>query len=82
MTYAQIKNGMVVNLIEIAHNAADFPDCVMVDDRPVQIGDAYADGVFTRAGEIVKGPYDLLANAEAQAQETSEILNIILEGGE
>ena len=74
MTYAKIKNGVVENLVEIAHNAKDFPDCVAVDDRPVQIGDAYQDGAFYRAGEIVKGPYELLADAEAENQEAFAIL--------
>ena len=74
MNYAKIENGIVVNLIEIAHNADEFPDCVIVDDRPVQIGDAYQDGVFFRAGEMVKGPYDLLADAQAENQEAFAIL--------
>ena len=74
MTYAEIKNGVVENLVEIAHNANDFPDCVAVDDRPVQIGDAYQDGIFYRAGEMVKGPYELLADAEAENQEAFAIL--------
>jgi hypothetical protein len=74
MTYAKIENGIVENLIEIAHNAEEFPDCVLVDDRPVQIGDAYQDGVFYRAGEMVKGPLDLLADAQAENQEAFAIL--------
>jgi hypothetical protein len=74
MTYAKIENGIVTNLLEIAHNADEFADCVMVDDRPVQIGDAYQDGAFYRAGEMVKGVYDLLAEAEAANQETFAIL--------
>lgn len=74
MTYAKIENGIVENLVEIAHNADDFPDCVLVNDRPVQIGDAYQDGAFFRDGEMVKGPLDLLADAQAENQEAFAIL--------
>lgn len=74
MTYAKIKNGVVENLVEIAHNAKDFPECVAVDDRPVQIGDTYENGVFFRGNAEVKGPYELLADAEAENQEAFAIL--------
>lgn len=66
MKYAKIKDGVVVNLMEITHNAAEFPGCIPVDDRPVQIGDTYTGGAFYRAGLRVKGPYELLAEAEAE----------------
>lgn len=53
-TYAVIENGVVTNLISLCDsNAADFPNAVCVDGRPVAIGDTYNDGVFTRDGTPV-----------------------------
>ena len=74
MTYAEIKNGVVENLVEIAHNANDFPGYVAVEDRPVQIGDTYDGGAFYHNGEKVKNAYDMLADAEAENQEVFAIL--------
>lgn len=74
MTYAKIENGIVTNLMEIYHNTDEFPDCVPIGDRTVQIGDAYADGVFTRDGEIVKNGRELLADAQADTQIAFSIL--------
>lgn len=55
MRYAVVENGAVMNIIELNQsNASDFPAAIPTgEDRPVAIGDAYADGVFTRDGEPV-----------------------------
>ena len=82
MTYAKIENGVIANMIEIAHNAAEFPDCVPVYDRPVQIGDTYADGVFRRDGKVVKNAMEMLADAIAEKQEAMAALSILMEGEE
>ena len=64
MNYALIKEGIVTNLIWLnGANASDFPDAVLTADRPVAIGDAFADGVFTRGGAPVLTPLE-----EAQAE--------------
>ena len=52
MTYAVIRNGVVVNLIWLyCGNEDDFPDAVPVNDLPVSIGDSYENSVFMRDGE-------------------------------
>jgi hypothetical protein len=55
MNYALIgEGGLVMNTIWLcSENRTDFPNAVCVANRPVAIGDIYADGVFTRAGEVV-----------------------------
>lgn len=54
MDYAMIENGRVVNLISLRPaNAAEFPNAVAIENRPVLIGDAYENGVFLRDGEPV-----------------------------
>lgn len=75
MNYAQIQDGVVVNVIYI-HPAqeAEFPDCVPLDDIPACIGDIYTDGKFYRDGEEVKSAIQLLMESE-------DVLNILLGGG-
>lgn len=54
MNYALIESDTVINIIWLSQsNASDFPDAVKYDDRPVQIGDSYIDGIFYRDGEKV-----------------------------
>ncbi len=79
MNYAKIKDGVVVNVLSIRRSqAAEFPDCVPMNDIPAGIGDTYADGKFYRGGkqvktELQKTDEQLKATAEAAlsaAQET------------
>ena len=64
MNYALIENGVVVNVIVIYEgNAAEFASAVPLQDVPVQIGDAYADGRFYRNGvplysQLEQGQYN------------------------
>ena len=52
MRYAWIENGVVTNIIALNdRNASDFPTAVKLGDRPVGIGDTYADGKFYRDSE-------------------------------
>ena len=68
MNYALIENGVVINLIWLYEgNAHEFPNAVALNGRPVAIGDAYADGVFSRDGEPV------LTYAERLAAEVAAI---------
>lgn len=51
MNYALVKDGVVVNVIWLNEsNAGDFEGALKAEGRSVAIGDAYADGVFTRDG--------------------------------
>lgn len=57
MRYAWIENGVVTNTIVLNdRNAEDFPKAVKLGDRPVAIGDSYADGKFFRDGKEVLTP--------------------------
>lgn len=59
MRYALIDNGIVVNIISLNdRNASDFPTAVKLGDRPVCIGDTYADGKFYRDGVEVLTPME------------------------
>jgi len=51
MSYALIEDGVVVNIITLhPTNLLDFPNAVLIDGRPVGIGDAYVNGIFTHNG--------------------------------
>ena len=59
MIYALIDNGIVSNVIVLNdRNASDFPAAVKLGDRPVGIGDTYADGKFYRDGMEVLTPLE------------------------
>ena len=66
MRYALIENGIVTNIIALNdRNASDFPTAVKLGDRPVGIGDTYADDKFYRDGLEVLTPME-----QAQAEIT------------
>lgn len=66
MRYALIDNGIVTNVIALNdRNASDFPTAVKLGDRPVGIGDTYADGKFYCDGKEVLTPME-----QAQAEIT------------
>lgn len=59
MNYAIVENGVVTNIIVIYEgNAHEFPNAVLLDSVPVQIGDTYADGKFSRDGELLLSPLE------------------------
>ena len=67
MRYALIDSGIVANVIVLNdRNAGDFPTAVKLGDRPVGIGDTYADGKFYRDGVEVLTPMEQ-AQAEIDA---------------
>ena len=77
MRYAWIENGVVTNTIVLNdRNAGDFPKAVKLGDRPVAIGDSYADGKFYRNGAEVLTPDEenaaLRAALETLGVETEE----------
>ena len=64
MRYAIVTDGAVTNIIALHdRNASDFPTAVKLGDRPVGIGDTYADGKFYRDGVEVLTPME-----QAQAE--------------
>lgn len=50
---ARIENGIVVNMEWVSDEEPETDTLIDVFDRPVGIGDTYADGVFYRDGEKV-----------------------------
>lgn len=51
MRYAMVIEGKVTNIIEMdKRNEQYFPSAIYTGDRPVSIGDTYADGKFYRDG--------------------------------
>ena len=67
MRYAIVTDGIVTNVIALNdRNANDFPTAVKLGDRPVGIGDTYADGKFYRDGAEVLTPMEQ-AQAEIDA---------------
>ncbi len=69
MNYAVIKDGVVINIIVLnEENAADFPDAVpLPDNKAVTVGDAYENGDFLDAGEL------LLSRIETANQTIAEL---------
>lgn len=78
MRYARIEDGTVANTIEVSVNAEEYPDCIPADDRAVQIGDVYRDGIFLRDGKPVQSAMDLLADADAKRQDAENVIGILL----
>ena len=73
MRYAMVIDGAVTNIIALNdRNANDFPTAVKLGDRPVGIGDTYADGKFYRDGVEVLTP---LEQAQAEIAECKAALN-------
>lgn len=64
-TMALVADGIVANILWCADNAAPADSLISVADRPVSIGDAYADGKFYRGGAEVLTPLEA-ANAEIE----------------
>lgn len=51
MRYAMVIEGKVTNILEMdKRNEQYFPSAIYTGDRPVSIGDTYADGKFYRDG--------------------------------
>ena len=64
--FAVVKDGVVENIIwGLVYNMDEFPGVVQIDDKPVQIGDTYAGGVFYRNGAPVESSVDEAADMQA-----------------
>ena len=73
MRYALITDSIVTNIIALNdRNASDFPAAVKLGDRPVGIGDTYADGKFYRDGVEVLTPME---QAQEEIDEYKAALN-------
>ena len=71
MNYALVENGIVTNIISLNdRNASDFPAAVKLGDRPVAIGDTYADGKFYRDGNEVLTELEI-AQLESETYKTA-----------
>lgn len=67
MNYAIIENGAVTNII--VGPLPDGMEGVALFDRPVAIGDTFADSVFLRNGEPVLTDVERIAALEARIAE-------------
>lgn len=65
-SFAKIENGIVTDILWIAEtNADEFPDCIRLDGRPVEIGDTYDGETFYHDGAKVLTTAERLADAES-----------------
>lgn len=70
--YAKIENDTVVNILVIRQSQAhEFPNCVLIDNIPVEIGDTYLNGHFYHNNIEIK-------SLEQELIEKNDILNILL----
>lgn len=66
MNYAIIENGVVGNVIVLRPaNAGEFPNAIAMGDRPVGIGDTYANGKFYRDGTEILTPSEEIEKYKA-----------------
>lgn len=66
MNYAIIENGVVGNIIVLRlANASEFPNAIAMGDRPVRIGDTYANGKFYRDGTEILTPSEEIEEYKA-----------------
>ena len=73
MRYALIEGSIVTNVIALNdRNAGDFTSALKLGDRPVGIGDTYADGKFYRDGVEVLTPME---HAQAEIDAYKAALN-------
>ena len=65
--FAIVENGIVTNILwgMVYNMEADFPNAVQIDDRNVQVGDSYENGVFMHDGHEVKTIAEELADMKA-----------------
>lgn len=65
--FAVVENGIVTNILwgMVYNMTDDFPNAVQIDDRNVQVGDAYENGVFLHDGQEVKTIAEEMADMKA-----------------
>lgn len=78
---ARIENGIVINIEWCSDGAPETDVLIDMADRPVGIGDTYADGKFYRDGVEILTPLETVrAEVVALQQELSELDNAYIEG--
>lgn len=79
-TMAALENGDVVNMIWCSDSQSETDTLKNVNDRPVGIGDTYADGKFYRDDAEILTPLEearkLNAEYEAALSEIEEALGV------
>lgn len=71
---ALIDNGIVANILWCSDRTAQTETLIDLEDRPVGIGDTFADGKFYRGGEVVMTPLEAaLAEVEAIRAENDDM---------
>lgn len=71
---ALIDNGIVANILWCSDRTEQTDTLIDLEDRPVGIGDTYADGKFYRDGEEVLTPLEQAQNDAQKLQEENETL--------
>lgn len=73
--FAIVEDGIVTNIIW-GMTYTEIPNAVQIDDRAVQIGDTYQDGVFYHDGEAVR----TIAEEMADMRAALELLGVTIDG--
>lgn len=69
--FAIVENGVVVKrLWGFVSNMSKHPNAVQIDDRAVEIGDTYENGIFYHNGKAVKTKDEELAELRAALAQT------------
>lgn len=64
--FAIVENGVVTNVVwGMIYNMNEFSNAVQVDDRAVQVGDTYENGIFYHEGKEVKTIAEKMADMAA-----------------
>ena len=64
--FAIVENGVVIKrLWGYVSNMEKYPNAVQIDDRAVEIGDAYENGKFYHEGEEVKTFSEIMEDMRA-----------------
>lgn len=77
MNYAIINDGIVENIIWLSEsNQHDFPDAVKIGDRPVGVGDTFADGKFYRDGVEILTQLEMKESENAEMRTALDVLGV------
>lgn len=75
--FAIVEDGIVTNIAwGMIYNMEEFPGAVQIDDRAVQIGDAYVDGRFYHEGVEVRTKAEEMADMKAAL----ELVGVTVDG--
>ena len=81
MNYAMIADGVVVNIVWMTEsNSIEFPEAVKICDRPVSIGDAFADGKFYRDGVEILTQFEVIELENADMRKALNELGVYVNG--